>query len=148
LEYIFYILIAALVVGYLIDPKGFKSTGKRIVTIVRSNIEAGMPVKQIEPTKAHDEWEQQFKEIENPQPLVPVEKPKKHAIVKHTYYNAGSQGAWPQWICKCGQRGHVPIGIWSERETLQRARNEGQQHVTSMNKADELLSKTNGDFAW
>lgn len=149
MEYIFYILVVALVVGYLIDPKGFKTTGKRIVTIVRSNIESGVPVKQIEPSKEHDEWTQKFKEIENPPSAALKAMPApNHKIVAHNYYRAYDGSAWPQWICKCGGKNHVIVHQYRSLETAQReARADGVRHVQSSNKADELMNQK-GDFAF
>lgn len=133
---------------YMADRKGWHSTAKRITTIVRANLEANQPIKELEPVKDLDDWTERFDSIENPRAALVPAKPKKHEIIKHSYYDAGSQGAWPQWVCKCGGKGHVPIGIWNEEETLKRARNQGQTHVESMNDADEKLSKSDGKFAW
>jgi hypothetical protein len=148
LEYVFLLALVISVCIYLTDRKGWNATAKRISTIARAHIESSKPIKTLDPVKDKDDWEQKFKEIENPSSAKPIEKPKKHAIVKHRYYNAGSQGAWPEWVCKCGQTGHTPTGIWNERETLERTRKQGQNHVRSMNEADEKLSNSNGNFAW
>lgn len=148
MEYVFAIAFVVSLVIYLCDRKGFNATAKRISTIVRANIEAKKPVKAIEPVKQFDDWEQQFKEIENPQSLVPVETPKKHVIVRHGYKQAYS-GLWPEWTCKCGQRGATPSGIWSDAETHRQAKAEGQTHVSTSNLAEERLEKSRGnDFAW
>lgn len=152
MEYIFYILVVVLVVGYLIDPKGFKSTGKRIVTIVRSNIEAGMPVKQIEPSKEHDEWTQKFKEIENPPSaaLKPIEKPSRHVIVKTDFYET-HLGPWPRWNCKCGAKQYEVVGTYGRNpldDAIERAKRAGEQHVRDATKADEMKAKTKGAFSW
>lgn len=150
MEYVFAIAFVISLVIYLCDRKGFNATAKRISTIVRANIEAKakVPVKAIEPIKQFDDWEQQFKEIENPQPLVPVEKPKKHVIVRHGYKEAFS-GLWPEWVCKCGKRGATPCGIYSDAETHDIAKKEGAAHVRTANLAEERLENSKGkDFAW
>lgn len=133
---------------YAADKKGWHSTAKRLTTIVRANLEAKKPLAVLEPIKESDDWEQRFKEIENPTPLVPIETPKKHAIIRHGYKQS-YQGLWPEWVCKCGVRDSVPTGIWSDSATHEKARNEGAAHVRSGNLAEERLEKARGsDFAW
>jgi hypothetical protein len=148
LEYVFLIVVVFSVVLYLSDPKGWNATAKRLTTIARANLEAKKPIKELEPIKDKDQWEQEFKEIENPQPLVPVAAPKKHAIVKRGYKQAHT-GLWPEWVCKCGTRGSTPSGIWSDEETHGKAKKEGDTHVYTANLADERLENSKGkDFAW
>lgn len=148
LEFVYLFIFVATLTMYLLDRKGWHATAKRVTTIVRSNIEAKVPVPQLEPVKAADDWEQQFKEIENPQPLVPIEQPKKHAIIRHGYKEAYN-GLWPQWTCKCGRSDVVPIGIYSDEKTHAQARDEGAEHVRTANLAEERLEKAKGtDFAW
>lgn len=131
---------------YLSDRPGWNATAKRLSRMVRAQIEAGKPVKALESRHKQTEltqWEADFKAIEKPSE---AEEPK-HVIVQHRYKNAFN-GAWPEWVCKCGASGSTPTGVYSDAETHRKARLRGERHVKSMNEAEERLKKNGGKFAW
>lgn len=138
---------------YVLDPKGWNATGKRLTRIVRANIEGSKKVKAIETKSlkqdALDSWTESFESVGKPVAIsAPVQEPK-HKIVKHGYYKSAFGDLWPEWTCKCGATGHEPTGIWSDAETHKNAAREGRQHVTSANLAEERMEKARTtDFAW
>lgn len=149
MEYVFLIFFAVLAGLYLADRKGWNATAKRLTNIVRANIEAGKPIKTLSPVKDQDDWEQQFKAIENPNDSLPAVPEQKHKIIKHTYTSGLGGDVWPQWVCKCGGKGSTPTGIWSDKETHEKTRREGQEHVQRMNQVEERIKNAKGkDFAW
>lgn len=134
---------------YMADRKGWHSTAKRLTTIVRANIEAGKPVKAIEPVKEHDDWAQKFKAIENPQQSIePVTT--NHMLVKTSYYSTESYGLWPQWHCKCGVKGHEATGSSSNgmESAKRRAKQAAETHIKTAIAAEEMQVKTGGKFSW
>lgn len=141
MEYIFLVVFVASVVMYLTDRKGWHATAKRLTTIVRANIEAGKPVKAIEPVKQFDEWENSFKSIENPPSaaLVPAKPALKHVIVK-TWYEAVAGSVRPHWKCRCGR--------YDWELDLSEAHRLSKRHVKEQNAAEELLAKNGGTHAW
>lgn len=73
----------------------------------------------------------------------------KHEITRHDYYRAFNGDLWPRWVCKCGGSDRVPTTSMSALERAQQeARRAGEAHVRDSNKAEELMAKTKGDFAW
>lgn len=126
---------------YMSDRKGWHSTVKRLTTIVRANIEAGKPVKAIEPVKAFDEWENSFKSIENPPSaaLVPAKPELKHEIVK-TWYARVLSEIYPHYKCKCG---YVEWEL-----SIATAQRTSEKHVREQNAAEELLARNGGTHAW
>jgi hypothetical protein len=165
MEIVFIILFALTVVGgiaiYRSDRAGWDATFKRLSRMVRANIESSKPIKGITAkveTRAVESWEQSFKAIEQPKNVIAsapkygeaVVEPRnqRHAITKRGYAKVSTGELWPQVVCKCGWSGKLPTGIWSQEETLRRTAEKGESHVHSQNAADEMLSKTKGNFAW
>ncbi len=151
MEYLFLIVFVIVVGVYFSDRKGWNATAKRISTIVRANLEAGKPVKALEPVKDQDDWVQRFKAIENPELAVaaPVE-PVKHMLVRTSYYKTASYGLWPQWHCKCGAKGHEATGSYSNGmgEAKRRAKRAAESHAKTAIEAEAMRAKTNGAFSW
>lgn len=83
-------------------------------------------------------------------PPAPVVVEPKHKIIRHDYYRAISDGGlWPRWNCKCGGSGYYPTSTYTTVEKAQvKARQQGESHVLNGNRAEEMLEKTNGKFAW
>lgn len=73
----------------------------------------------------------------------------KHEIIRHDFAN-NLKEYQPRWHCKCGASGYVWVhGSLRPMEQAQRqARREGQEHCVEMNKAEEILKRTKGNFAW
>lgn len=85
------------------------------------------------------------------EPIQPVvAKVPRHEIIRHDYYKSVVNGnLWPQWTCKCGASDKEPTSVYQTLEqTQQDARNKGARHVIDANKADEMLDKSNGKFAF
>lgn len=83
--------------------------------------------------------------IQAPVVLIP-----RHEIIKHDYYRSLHSGnMWPRWTCRCGATGYEPTSIYEPLEATQRsARHKGQRHVEDALKADEMLAKSDGKFAF
>lgn len=149
---------------YRSDREGWDIIFKRISRNVRASIGSRQEKKaltafEIMPEDdAREAWAAEFKgkpkEIAKydpvPKEYIPstIEKPKKlkHEIVKTDYYKS-SFGPWPQWTCRCGVKGHTPVSSSLER-AQKSARADGEDHVKEMNKAEEVLNKTNGKFSF
>jgi hypothetical protein len=73
----------------------------------------------------------------------------KHEIVEHRLMKEYDGSYVPEWVCKCGATGFKWVHNIRTMESAQReAVQEGQAHVREQNKAEELLAKTNGKFAF
>lgn len=139
MEYVFLIFFAVLAGLYLADRKGWNATAKRLTNIVRANIEAAKPIKQLESSskkaleqKSKDKWTADFTGK-------PIDSGKKHEIVR-TWYAQYGGGLRPFWKCKCGTSDfHVAVGA---------AQSAANQHVKEQNQAEELLKRNGGTHAW
>lgn len=124
---------------YMLDRKGWNATAKRLSTIVRANIEAAKPIKQLESSskktleqKIKDNWSAEFTGQQ-------LDNGLKHVIVK-TWYARVSGNVYPHWKCKCG------VSDW--HISTDRAREKSKAHVRYQNNAEELLKKNGGTHAW
>lgn len=142
------VVVFALIGMYFTDRKGWNATAKRLSRLVRAQLESAKPLKKLEKkvvTKELDSWETEFKQLQGITP----ESQLKHRIVKTGFYKTTSYGLWPEWHCKCGVKGQEPTSSYQSMEgTYADARKSAEKHVDSANKAEELLDKTNGNFAW
>lgn len=149
MEVFIILFIALFVCGgvYLTDRSGWNGTAKRLSRIVRAQIESAKPVKSLTRkavTQELDSWETEFKQIQG---IIPDSK-LKHRIVKTGYYHAQSYGLWPRWWCKCGVSQYHALGGGSMSSAQREAKRAADHHVSEANKSEEMLAKTNGDFAW
>lgn len=141
------VVVLALVGIYFTDRSGWHGTAKRLSRILRAQIESAKPIKSLTRkavTKELDSWETEFKQLQG----IPDEKTLKHGIVRTGYYNATNYGLWPRWWCKCGVSQYTALGGGSMEAAQRDARKTAEHHVREANKSEELLAKTNGDFAW
>lgn len=150
MEYVFFAALVISIWIYLSDRKGWNATAKRISTIVRANLESGKPVKALEPDKEQDDWEQQFKAIENPPSAALKPVNTRHALAKTSYYHTESYGLWPQWHCKCGAKGQEATGSYSNgmESAKKRAKAAAETHIRTAIAAEEMQAKTGGKFSW
>lgn len=148
MEYVFLLVLAVSVCMYLADRKGWNATAKRLSTMARAHIESTKPIPALEPVKDHDDWEQKFKEIENPQAINPVNI--RHALARTSYYDTNHYGQWPQWHCKCGAKGYEPTGSYSNgmESAKRRAKAAAEEHIRTAIAAEEMQAKTGGKFSW
>jgi len=97
----------------------------------------------------------QKKALYNPVPkdkipsAIPTPKPPKlkHEIVKTDYYKT-HLGPWPQWHCKCGEKGHTAVIYTGMKAAQEDARRVAADHVKTMNEAEEARRKSSGKFAF
>lgn len=117
---------------YKSDPDGWKKTSKRISSYVRASLEFKKDKDKMIAPLTSNEWEDQFSGniLETP-----AEK-KPHYIVKTTWYRAYDGEEWPQWFCKCGEKGYVPI-VNGIKYAVDTARHDAESHVTERNKYEE-----------
>jgi hypothetical protein len=150
LEYVFLFIFVIAAGFYFSDRKGWHATAKRLSTIVRANLEAGKPVAAIEPIKDQDDWVQKFKAIENPPSAALKPVNTNHMLVKTSYYKTESYGLWPQWHCKCGEKGHEATGSSSNgmESAKRRAKMAAETHFKTAIAAEEMQAKTGGKFSW
>ncbi len=150
MEYVFLAVFVISIWIYMSDRKGWNATAKRISTVVRANLESSKPVKTIEPVKEFDDWEQKFKEIENPPSAALKPINTRHALVRTSYYRTESYGLWPQWHCKCGEKGHEATGSYSDdmESAKRRAKAAAETHIRTAIAAEEMQAKTGGKFSW
>jgi hypothetical protein len=139
MEYVFLIFFAVLTGLYLADRKGWNATAKRLTNIVRANIEASKPIKQLESSskkvieqKSKDKWTADFTGK-------PIDNGKKHEIVRTWYARVGGT-VYPHFKCKCG---HADFHV-----TVDAAVRSSKKHVSEMNHAEELLERNGGTHAW
>lgn len=129
---------------------------KEVFSFKKKPVEPVEPVKESGPPKypgksvsrADSLAYENISDINEPiQPV--VAKVLRHEIIKHDYYKAYNGNLWPQWHCKCGASDKEPTSIYQSLEATQAdARRKGQKHVSDANKADEMLAKSNGKFAF
>jgi hypothetical protein len=157
MEIFLIVFFLSLVVGgglYLSDRKGWNATAKRLTTIARANLEAKKPIKALEPVKTFDDWDNQFKALENPQAAVPAidparDKNVRHVVVKTDFYDT-HLGPWPQWTCKCGQSGYEAVldHEGAMQESIRDAKRSADAHIKRGIEVDAMKSKSNGAFSW
>lgn len=141
----------ALGIWYAVDRKSFFEvfTGKKAPTLpsARQDKPASTAMERI-PHYGQSGYED-IGYINEPkqQAVVPA---SRHEIIRHDFYMAKHNGnLWPRWTCKCGASSYQPTSVYqSLEETQADVRREGQKHVVDSTKADEMLRKTNGNFAF
>jgi len=148
MEYFVLGFFVVLLTVYLTDRKYWNGVITRGSKIVRANITAKKPIKEIEATaekSAFDDWENEFKGVVKK----PDEKPLPHEIVRTYYEDVGfGYGAWPHWKCKCGVSGRSALGGGSYTSAEREARRKAAEHVDMGNRTEEMLRKNNGKFAF
>lgn len=162
---------------YKADASGWKADLRRISRNIRARINAGKAAKALEiSSKKIDEsiaadWEAEFQGKPPAgaiKPLTvtgkvvtlsgdPVEDAiaklranPRHVIVKKDYEQT-HLGPWPRYKCKCGATEREPLAGDSIEECQRIIDRKAKSHVTSMNKAEEVIirNKAQGkDWAW
>lgn len=140
-------LVFAVAFGvYWSDRPGWNATFKRISRISRAELEAKKEPKALTarvPVATKDAWEAEFtgKQIES--------KPKeKHYVVKTWYQKVSTGELWPYAKCGCGHEERSAVISDGMKPAERRCREKINDHIRTMNEAENLLKKNNGQFAF
>jgi len=154
LDAVIWLIVLALFMGFCFWK--FPALMKEIFSFKKKPVEPAEPVTKPSPpaypgkaisradSLAYEDMGYINEPIQAPAPVVNL----KHEIVKHTFSRMLGE-VQPKWVCKCGSSGYFWVHQYRSFEQAQRdARKAGASHVYEMNKAEEALAKSNGNFAF